>query len=249
MKLKDYIENPLGGRITTHRDFYDNLYRGKFKNLLVRVNNKIDYKLYFTNKTYIIHIKMPSENVDGILYDIVIELYPTENHVSITDALENYDFRFFSNDPWFNYVYAHVFKEKNMLVKDLESKFSKEVFRQAPDTTNPNHQTGYIKYLYFAYLLIQQKHILSKQTFTLYGKAYLKTLLINDVIPVDEMIDKRRTMGEKQRRNNKKQEMNAINPQNKNFMTKTIDSVKSINTVKSNHTIGKTGAIKKSKRI
>lgn len=212
MKLKEYIDNPLGGRISIHRDFYDSMYREKFKLLLLRVNNKIKYDLYFTKNTYIVHIKMPSENVKNIIYDLVIEFYSEDKTNVLSSNLNNYDFRFFSNDPWFNYVYAYVFKEKKMLFKDLVDKFDKIVFTKKPDITNPNRNTGHIKYLYFAYLFILNKNLFSKKSYSMYGSLYNNKLFKNNIKEVNDVIDSRKK-AEKidKKKNNNKTKTNSDN--------------------------------------
>lgn len=216
MKLKDYINNPLGGRISIHRDFYDDMYREKFRLLLLRVNNKINYKLYFTKNTYIIHIKMPSENAKDIIYDLVIEFYSENKENILSSNLNNYDFRFFSNDPWFNYVYAYVFKEKKMIFKDLIDKFDKIVFSKKPEITNPNRNTGHIKYLYFAYLFILNKNLFSKRSYSMYGSLYNNKLFKNNIKEVNDVIDSRK----KAEKVSKKKKDNKPKTNNTNIVIK-----------------------------
>lgn len=154
--LKDYIRNPSGSRarVVGETELVRNRYNDKFNKLLLKVAGKIDYFLYkdTSGRRYVVHFKIPSESIDNLFYDTVIE-FETKDDVRIkSDNLDQYYIKFFSNDPNFVFTYANVFKNNNLLIKELKDKFGEIVFKQSPEVTNPYKMVGYVKSLYFAYL-------------------------------------------------------------------------------------------------
>ena len=174
------------------------LFRAKYidalDKLYVREGGKIDYILYTKGDNYYIYMKIPSEVVENFYYDVVVEFYPSSGSISNSRSLSDYDVRFFSNDPSFVYTYAYVFSKNDMFIKDLSSKMSKEALRKSPNERNPGYQVGYVKSLYFTYLIMKNKGLFSKIRYEGVDKYNPKALL-QMITAADEKIAERQELG------------------------------------------------------
>ena len=193
--LPEYIRNPSGGRTFTQRGMYQDYYSKKFDALLLRENGKFDYKTYKDGKDYILYIKIPSETVEGFYYDIVFWFTPKDNDAELSVSLDNYNVKFFSNDPAFIFTYANVFVKNNFLIEDLKDKIGSKALKKEPTVTNPNKIVGYVKTFYFAYLYMKSKGLLNKNRFEQGSKRYFKTPFRIQVQNAQTKIDKRIELG------------------------------------------------------
>ena len=154
MTLDSYIKNPTGGRviIAAQRDAITSVYTAKFNNIMLRCAANIPTYMYKDGeRRYILYIKLPSETIDGLSYDVVLEFYTDDEVIQKATTLKDYFIRVFSNDPNFNYTYAHTFKKNNMIVPELLNKLDPKI-KEPPVKTNPNTVVGYAKSLYSIYL-------------------------------------------------------------------------------------------------
>lgn len=164
--LEEYIRNPSGGRIlsTFQRDALQQEYNKKFDNLMLKVAGKINYTMFKNHdgSRFILYLAIPSESEKALFYDTVLDFYTTDDVAKRTTNLDEYNIRFFSNDPNFMFTYANVFNKDGLLVPELRNKFDKIVYKQKPVKTNPNRIVGYVKSLYFAYLFYKLKGFRNK---------------------------------------------------------------------------------------
>ena len=130
-------------------------YTRRFDTIMLREHGKMEYFLYKDSRTnsFYAHIKVPSEVVDKFYYDVVIRFFADEN-IKNTEDLFKYNIQVFSNDPAFVYTYAYVFKENSLFIDSLAPKMSKKAIKKSPNERNPYKQVGYVKSLYFAYLIM-----------------------------------------------------------------------------------------------
>jgi len=159
--FKDYIRNPSGSRarIVGEAENARIFYGDKFSKLLLRHAGKIDYFLFKdkSGRRYVAHFKIPSESIKEVTYDVLVE-FTTKDDVRVrSDNLNEYHVKFFSNDPQFVFTYANVFNRNDLLIKETKDKFDEIVFKQSPDITNQFKMVGYVKSIYFAYLLYELK--------------------------------------------------------------------------------------------
>lgn len=181
--LENYIKNPSGGRarMVGEAEAVRNVYTEKFNKLMLRVAGKIDYVMFKEgNDRYLILIKIPSESVKNVTYDVVFDFFVNDDGKARSNHLNDYYVRFFSNDPNFNFTYANVFRKNNLLVPELRSLFDPIVFKESPKTTNPNRTVGYVKSLYFAYLYFKLRGLDNKINWT--NAAPLKFNVIRSMI-------------------------------------------------------------------
>ena len=140
MTFKQYIENPLGKRnaVFSQRDMYKALYTDKFDKLFLREAGKINFRMYYDdNDKFYIHIKIPSEGVKNFYYDAVIMFYTDDAAVHSQPTLENYNVKFFSNDPAFVFTYLRVFLKNDLFFEDLKVKSSKLALKEDTKQNNP----------------------------------------------------------------------------------------------------------------
>lgn len=167
--LDSYINNPTGGRahMIGERQAAAASYGDKFDKTLLQSSGMIDYHMFRKPEDrYIIVIKIPSEKIPKLFYDVAVEFYTKDDATKKMTSLDNYFVRFFSNDPNFNYTYAYTFKKNNLVIPELVSKLSNDS-NKPPRVTNPNKLVGYVKSIYFAYLFITMRGLMSK--FNWYG--------------------------------------------------------------------------------
>lgn len=204
-----YINNPLGEKnsVITNRGMYQKMYRDKLDKILLREGGKVKYNLYKSKDEYYIHFKIPSEVIDKFYYDTVIEFYTDDALKKRSPSLRDYNVKFYSNDPAFVYTFAHAFIKNNIFITDLESKMTKESVNKVAKEKNPKNLVGYVKSLFFAYLLIGDYGLFSKAIFDKTASKYSKTKILKDVEHAKDKIRKRQEEEEKKRKEeNRKKE-------------------------------------------
>lgn len=255
MTFKQYIENPLGKRnaVFSQRDMYKALYTDKFDKLFLREAGKINFKMYYDdNDKFYIHIKIPSEGVKNFYYDTVIMFYTDDAAVHSQPTLDNYNVKFFSNDPAFVFTYLRVFLKNDLFFEDLKVKSSKLALKEDPKQTNPYQLPGYSKILYFAYLFMKLKNLFAKYMYKTYGSKYNKKDFLKEIMHTDEKIALREELGKKEALEKRKEEIKerkeAIRREPQKIATKSsnnIGMVKPTKTVKSTNSVKTTKVTKK----
>lgn len=262
MSLEQYILNPMGKsnavlnaavRETIRRD-----YMNRFDTILLRENGRIEYYLYKDEKTntYWAHIKVPSEAVKKFYYDVVFKFYADEKIEGFGDNLLKYKVNFFSNDPAFVFTYAHVFIKNDLFIKELYSKMSKEAIRKDPKEKNPTHDVGYVKAIYFAYLLIQNKKLSKKARFEAESTTLDPKRLLSMIEDADSKISKRQEEGKhishkKKIRLDEKTAKNFMRNLNQDYGTGRIEvqTTKRISKIKSSSGTNSTKKVGRTKKI
>lgn len=248
--FKEYIKNPMGRKnsVFSQREMFRSLYRQKLDNILARELGKVDYKLFIHKDKYIVYFKIPSEVVPKFYYDVVVEFYPTDNSIKMDNNIENYNVKFFSNDPSFVYTFAYAFNKNNLLFKDIDSKLPKISLKTAAKEKNPYNQVGYVKSLFFTYLLMVQYGLFDKSKFELYAKPYNKKELLKLIQDADEKIKDRQEQGSRIKKAVKFEKDKNNHKQNKPVQNSS-DSVKQTKTVRQTKSTNRIGNTKRTKRI
>lgn len=262
MTLESYAINPMGEKnaVMSARDMYKRLYTDKLDKILLREAGKIDYYLYIDNERYFIYIKVPSEVVPKFYYDTIIEFYTDNNSIKNTRSLKDYFIKVYSNDPAYVYTFAHSFIKNDLFIKELESKMSKLAVKKAAQDKNPKNVIGYVKSIYFAYLIIKNKGLYNKIQFETYGnKLILKELLqkvehadkkIEDRQRAQEMIDKakkieKEKISKEKEKNRKQQIANKPSVISNDLKINSSNSIKTTKTVKISTVSSKSNRSKK----
>ena len=182
--FNQYIANPMGAgnSVMSNRAMYETMYKKKLDALWMRENGKIDYFLFKdSDKRYFVYIKVPSEKVKNFYYDVVIEFFASDPNIIASNTISKYNVKFYSNDPAFAFNFGYAFIKNGIFVDDLETKMAKMVRTTAATTTNKKNEIGYVKSIYFAYLIMKAKGLFLKQMFDTYGRKYSKTTLLQMV--------------------------------------------------------------------
>ena len=201
MTFEDYINNPMGKgsavMSTAHREVMRMQYKKKFDNILLREKGKIDFRLFRNTKsnTYWVYVKIPSELCKNFYYDTIVKFYADETVKGGGKDLFKYYSEFYSNDPAFVYTYAYVFSHNDLFIKELSSKMSKEALRKSPTEKNPSESVGYVKSLYFVYLLMQNRNLNKVNIFEEQCEELNPVFFMTNVMPADRKIAEREEAG------------------------------------------------------
>ena len=202
MTLNQYILNPMGKSNSvlnaSTRELTKAQYRTKFDNILLRENGSIEYYLFHDNKneTYWAYFKIPSEVVPKFYYDVVFKFNANQSLGGTFDIFK-YNVKFFSNDPAFVYTYAYVFKKNNLFIQELHSKMSKEALKKEAKEKNPKELVGYVKTIYFAYLVMQNRGLNKLIRFNAEAKPLDPEFLMKNIMNADDKISLRQEKGSK----------------------------------------------------
>lgn len=252
MSFGGYINNPSNGAtVVTNRDMYKKMYKEKFDKVLLRENGSIKYSVFHNKKndSYYIYLKIPSEVIDHFYYDVVVELYTTENSKKNNVNLRNHAVRFYSNDPAFVYTFAHAFNINNLFIKDLTPKMSKQALKHKATMKNPKDNIWYVKSLYFAYLAMEKYNLFNRIILDRESKEYTNKSF-NDIMKADDKIALRVSAAEKLKKEKdkgkQKNDNNVRRRQQSNTTKKsTISKVSTItNRTKTVKTVKRSGIVK-----
>ena len=182
MTFPQYILNPTGDRTMPNTRIYEAMYKEKLDKLIVRENGKVNFYLFKDSpERFIAYIKVPSESCKGFWYDVVIEFRSKDKKAIASESLKDYYVRFYSNDPAFMYNFCYSFIKNDIFFMDLETKMPKIVRETKPNVTNPKLRSGYVKSLYFAYLIMNWKNLFDKKVWDYTARNYSKQMLLQMV--------------------------------------------------------------------
>lgn len=168
--LEGYIKNPSGTRahMVGERDAAAAIYQQRFNNIMLKCAGNIKYYMFKEQdeSRYVLFIKMPSESIDGLTYDVVLDFYTKDDPKKKSTKLDEYCVRFFANDPNFTYTYAYTFKKNKLIVPELTAKLDPRSLKEKPKVTNPHTTVGYCKSIYSAYLFYSLRGLSQKVAWT-----------------------------------------------------------------------------------
>lgn len=235
MTFKEWIANPSGkgSAVMTHKDMYHKMYNDKLNLVILREGNTFNYTLYKKDDyLYLIHMKVPSEVIKGFYYDVVIEFSTTNSAYAAGGSLDKYDVRLFSNSPDFMFTHAHAYNKSGLLFADLSAKLPKQSLTEVAKERNPKDQIGYVKSIFFAYLICVQKGLLNKVVYYA-AKPYVKKDLLNLITHASDIYTSRQEAEADKRaveRRKKSLEIKKANEEKRS--AKSTKSTSSSNTVK-----------------
>jgi len=245
MTFDDYISAPMGknNAVISHREMYRNLYKDKLDAILLRERGKVKYELYTSKNKFYVHMHVPSEVVPEFYYDTVIEFYTDNSAYKTSRTISNYNVRFYSNDPSFVYTFAYSMLKNKMFIKDLVPRMSKQAVKNAAKERNPKNTLGYVKSIYFTYLLMKKYGLFNKINFKAYGKKYNQKVLLKNIVHADTKIKNRQIEAEKisakkksekkKAKRKKTQNTKSITTNNNTKVAKTTKRISASNTNRS----------------
>lgn len=251
MTFEQYINNPMGVKnaVFSGREMYRSLYMKKLDTILVREVGKVKYKLYKNKDKFYVYMKIPSEVVPNFYYDTVVEFFTDNAGVKASNSLKDYYIKFYSNDPSFVFTFAHAMLKNDLFIKELVPRMSKEAVKKVAKEKNPKMEIGYVKSIYFTYLLMKNYSLFNKIVFNNESENFNLKELLNHIEHADIKIEKRQLAQKeitKEKKINKKKEKNTDNINNKSSNTLNTNLSNKIGKTKN---VKKTGKINKIKRI
>lgn len=203
MSFNQYIQNPMGiaNSVISNREMYRLLYTKKLDKIMIREAgrlNKTSYELYRDSNRYIAYLKIPSEVISEFYYDVIIEFTEPKADKSLKKkivgySLDDYFVRFYANDPSFVFTFTHAFVKNDMFFKEFASKMSKRAIKEKANEKNPKDLVGYVKSIYFAYLIMSRKGLFNKLKYT---STYDQAVIAKKVTDADRMIALRQQAAE-----------------------------------------------------
>ena len=219
MTFDSYIANPMGEKnaVMSNREMYRGLYTEKLDKILLREAGKIDYFLYNSNQDrYFIHIKIPDEVYPNFYYDTVIEFYTDDKEVKESKLLKKYFVKFYSNDPSFVYTFAYAFISHDLFIKELLPKMSSQARKKPASVKNAGNNIGYVKSIYFAYLIIKNRGLDNKVQFESYSEKFSSFKLSSRVLHANKKLEARQELDKQAREKKKKEKAAQIDKDNSN---------------------------------
>lgn len=182
MTFKDWINNPSGkgSSVMTNKSLYKDMYTKKLDLIVLRENNGFKYTLFKSkdDTKYYIYIKIPSEVIKRFYYDIVIEFSTKNPAIKVSNDLEKYDIRVFSNSPDFIFTHVYAYNKAGLFLSDLVEKIPKQAIKTPAKERNPKNEIGYIKSIYFTYLIMRNRNLLNKSAYSNAAMYQPKNLLM-----------------------------------------------------------------------
>ncbi|MBS4064304.1 MAG: hypothetical protein KGZ74_07070 [Chitinophagaceae bacterium] len=252
LTLKQYLENPTGkGSAVSYIKLIKNEYDPKYEALL-DLHKEFDTSIYFVKDSYYIHIKIPSETVKNVLYDVVIKF--EKKRYSSSNNIKDWPIRVVCNSPSFVYTYTNVFRKNKLLIEELKYILPKKAIDEPAVVRNPYGNVGFEKTIYYACQYIKDNFSSVSILDNIADKSGLKELkseLIEfDVIMAlikkeksEEKIKNARKRKEKEKRKRLTNTNSFVNKQSINTIVPKISAINIING------ISKTNKVKSISRV
>lgn len=232
------------------KSMYKEMYAKKLDMLILREGNKFKYYLYRGNSeyNYYIHIKIPSEVVKSFYYDVVIEFSTANPALAVGRSLKDYDIKVFTNSPDFIFTHVHAYNKAKLFFEDMASKVPKISLKETAKERNPKDEIGYVKSIYFTYLIMIQNNLFEK----LYYKTapvYVKKNILLNIMSAEQKIALRQEEESKQKAELRRKKANEIKKDNEARSSKQSLSKGNVHKTPTTSRIGGVKSAKKSKRV
>ena len=121
--------------------------------------------------------------------------------------------------------------ENDLFIRDLIPRMSKQAVLKVAKEKNPKNEIGYVKSLYFLYLIMKKDNLFDKLVFDSRGKAYNKKTLLKNITHADHKIQARQNAQDEITKKNRKEKAKLNTPKetkNPNIVTKAVTKAKTI---------------------
>lgn len=161
--LQSYLKNPVGaGAASTpqRKAILDSLF-AKYRALL-KAHHHFKASAYKVSDSVVLHVRVPSESVEGVYYDVCIEFMDVG---STETSVLTKKIKVFSNNFAFVYTYAYVMNQRDLLIEYFRSLLPKEVLSEPPKQRNPDETVNYEKSIVYAIYYIQENRLFLRENF------------------------------------------------------------------------------------
>lgn len=161
--LQSYLKNPVGaGAASTpqRKAILDTLF-AKYRALL-KTNHHFKASAYRVSDSVVLHIRVPSESVEGVHYDVCVEFMDVG---STETSMLTKNIKVFSNNFAFVYTYAYVMNQRGLLIEYLRPLLPKEVLSEPPKQRNPDETVNYEKSIVYAIYYIQEHRLFLRENY------------------------------------------------------------------------------------
>ena len=156
------------------------------------------------------------------------------------------------------YTFAHAMLTNDMFIRDLVPRMSKQAVKKVATEKNPKNEIGYVKSIYFAYLIMRNYSLFEKVNYETYGEKYNKKRLLEEIVHADIKIEARQLAQQELNKKNKKERQastekrTATNTDNVSYTKTKNNNIKGVKrtsmveyTKKSKNTVKKSSTIKR----
>ena len=202
--LKEFIKDPSCVDNGNFGDFWKNRREyDKRWEYVSKVFKTFDIHYFKENDySYYIYIEVPSER-RGNTYDIVIHFFTQFDAIASQSNLQNYNIKFFSNNPVFGFWFAYANASKGLIIDFLLDKIPRDMLENPAKKYNPKSHVGFDHSFYHAakYLLDAPRR-LNKTFFESKLLPFEKSRIHKLCRPLDQTMEEYREL--KNKENNKK---------------------------------------------
>ena len=132
---------------------------------------RITMSTYKQKDSYFFVFKIPSESVDRLFFDVVLEFlpFPDDEGLNSEQIVDNdktflrHHIRIYSNNPSFMFTYTYVVNKAKMIVPQLVKHCSPLALTKEPQIKNPYEVYGFEKTIYFALLYMKYNGFFNRQ--------------------------------------------------------------------------------------
>lgn len=241
--LREFMNNPSTGSTHLNLNIIKAEYNRRYSELIKK--SHILKTVYKNKNEYYVVLKIPSESIKDLYYDVVINLSPTEEY-SGTNILD-YGIKFFSNMPSFTFTFANLFYGYGLLVNFLKDKYPRNVIKEEAIIKNPDQVISYEKSIYFAckYIIdnLYNKDLLDRD-----AKRFDKKIISDSVKHSDVKIAEHKIKKKKQDAEIKKEKDRIADEENKKIKAKLAEEKKEKSSP-SNNNLNRSRIIKPKQKI
>lgn len=185
MTMEQFLKNPSGSYSASfaRRDLIIANMEDRFAKLLSKKKNEFKLLAFRGNNKneFVFYLKVPSEEIPNLYYDVVLQFIPTDMKCLSNPSLRNYALNVFSNSPNFHFTYAYWYNKDDIIIKQLKDKVSQTALTTEPVVKNAEGIYGFEKSVYFALLYLKYNNLDKKFT----ANSFIQeTLSFNKIKPM-----------------------------------------------------------------
>lgn len=212
MNIQQYLKNPQGkGSVASSASQWRSVYDPRYEALIEKHGALVvDVHKAMNAKSYFVHVKVPSETHDTVIYDVVLKV--EQVGYASSHSIMDWRLRAIANSPSFVFTYENVFKRNKILVEELKVRLPDESYKDKPKVRNPYSIVGYEKTIYYACKFIAENFSQIEKLDRIAHPVNLKKMK-EDFSDFNKLMDKIKLEQAKKTQSNKKdREQNKNRP-------------------------------------